>query len=115
MPERPGLPAGYEQKFFSDDEKRGKLRLVASPDGADGSVRIQQDARMFATLLEARPVGDATVAAAARAGCTWSRGSAEVNGQRARGRRRRGHRRRGAALHRLARSQGEVLLFDMTA
>jgi redox-sensitive bicupin YhaK (pirin superfamily) len=52
VPARPGLPAGYEQKFFSDDDRRGRLRLVASPDGADGSVRIQQDARMFAALLD---------------------------------------------------------------
>src|SRR5437868_2878503 len=52
MPERPGLPSGYEQRFFGDDDKRGKLRLVASRDGADGSVRIQQDAQLFASLLE---------------------------------------------------------------
>jgi len=52
LPSRPGLPSGYEQKFFGDDQKRGRLRLVASPDGADGSVRIQQDARLYATLLD---------------------------------------------------------------
>ncbi len=52
LPSRPGLPSGYEQKFFAPEEKRGKLRLVASPDGADGSVRIQQDARMLAALVE---------------------------------------------------------------
>jgi quercetin 2,3-dioxygenase len=51
IPSRPGLPSGYEQKYFGDDEKRGRLRLVASPDGADGSVRIQQDLRMFAALV----------------------------------------------------------------
>src|SRR5688500_13563108 len=45
IPERAGLPSGYEQKFFGEDEKRGKLRLVASPDGAEGSVRIRQDVR----------------------------------------------------------------------
>ncbi len=52
LPERAGLPPAYEQKYFSDEEKRGRLRLVASPEGADGSVRIQQDARVFAALLE---------------------------------------------------------------
>jgi hypothetical protein len=52
IPERRGLPAGYEQKHFTDDDKRGKLRLVASPDGAEGSVRIQQQARLYASLLE---------------------------------------------------------------
>ena len=52
LPSSPGLPSGYEQKLFAD-ERRGKLRLVASGDGADGSVRIQQDARLFASLLDA--------------------------------------------------------------
>lgn len=51
LPRRPGLPAGYEQKFFSDGDKRGKLRLVASPDGAEGSVALQQDVRLYAGLL----------------------------------------------------------------
>jgi redox-sensitive bicupin YhaK (pirin superfamily) len=51
LPKRAGLPAGYEQKYFGEEEKRGRLRLVASPDGADGSVRIQQELRMFATLV----------------------------------------------------------------
>jgi hypothetical protein len=51
LPRRAGLPSGYEQKYFSDDEKRGRLRLCVSPDGADGSVRIQQDLRMLATLV----------------------------------------------------------------
>jgi quercetin 2,3-dioxygenase len=51
VPRRPGLPSGYEQKFFGDEEKRGRLRLLASPDGAENSVRIQQDVRMFGTLV----------------------------------------------------------------
>src|SRR5690349_5713153 len=42
LPQAQGLTTGYEQKFFADEEKRGRLRLVASPDGAEGSVRIQQ-------------------------------------------------------------------------
>jgi quercetin 2,3-dioxygenase len=53
LPRQSGLPAGYEQKTFSDAEKRGKLRLVASPDGSEGSVRIEQDVRLYATLLRA--------------------------------------------------------------
>jgi redox-sensitive bicupin YhaK (pirin superfamily) len=52
MPSGNGLPSGYEQKHFTDDDKRGRLRLVCSPDGAEGSVRVQQDARMYAGLLE---------------------------------------------------------------
>jgi quercetin 2,3-dioxygenase len=50
-PAREGLAPGYEQKAFADADKRGRLRLVASPDGAEGSVTIHQDARLFATLL----------------------------------------------------------------
>lgn len=41
----------YQEKFFADDEKRGRLRLVVSPDGQDGSLHIVQDARIFAGLL----------------------------------------------------------------
>jgi redox-sensitive bicupin YhaK (pirin superfamily) len=46
-----GIAPGYEQKAFSDEDKRGRLRLVASPDGAEGSVTIHQDARVYATRL----------------------------------------------------------------
>jgi quercetin 2,3-dioxygenase len=51
-PSEPGIEPSYEQKRFSDDEKRGTLRLVASPDGAEGSVRIHADARLYASLLD---------------------------------------------------------------
>ena len=52
LPERPGLPASYEEKHFSPDEKRGKLRLIASRDGAEGSLTLHQDARVYASILE---------------------------------------------------------------
>jgi redox-sensitive bicupin YhaK (pirin superfamily) len=48
VPERRGMPAGYEQKHYSDEEKRGRLRLVASHDGRDGSVTIHQDVALLA-------------------------------------------------------------------
>jgi len=51
MPDRDGIAPSYEQKSFSDADKSGRLRLVASPDGQDGSVRIQQDARLYASRL----------------------------------------------------------------
>ena len=51
-PERRGLTPGYEQKAFSESDRRGKWRLVASHDGRDGSVTVHQDADMFATVLE---------------------------------------------------------------
>ena len=47
-----GIAPGYEQKTFSAPEKQGQLRLVASPDGADGSVTIHADARLYAGLLD---------------------------------------------------------------
>jgi quercetin 2,3-dioxygenase len=46
-----GIAPGYEQKHFDAVSKRGRLRLVASPDGADGSVTIHQDARIYAGLF----------------------------------------------------------------
>ncbi|GIX27388.1 MAG: hypothetical protein KatS3mg123_1269 [Burkholderiales bacterium] len=52
VPERRGLAPGYEQRHFPEAEKRGRLRLVASPDGRDGSVTIHQDARLYAALLD---------------------------------------------------------------
>jgi len=51
FPEKDGLPPAYDQKTFGDEEKRGKLRLVASPDGRDGSVKIRQDNELYSTLL----------------------------------------------------------------
>ena len=51
LPQRPGGKAGYEQKAFPEAERKGKLRLVASPDGRDGSVTIRQDVNLYAGLL----------------------------------------------------------------
>ncbi|MGH9549762.1 MAG: pirin family protein [Terriglobales bacterium] len=51
LPDRSGHQPGYEQKAFPEVEKRGKLRLIASPDGADGSVTIHQDAKLYVSLL----------------------------------------------------------------
>ena len=50
-PAKTGIAPGYEQKAFSEADKRGRLRLVASPDGAEGSLTIHQDARVYATVL----------------------------------------------------------------
>ena len=51
MPDRSGHEPSYEQKAFPNEEKRGKLRLIASPDGKDGSVTIHQDAKLYVSLL----------------------------------------------------------------
>jgi redox-sensitive bicupin YhaK (pirin superfamily) len=112
MPAKGGLPAGYEQKFFADDEKRGKLRLVAAPDGADGSVKIQQDARMFATLLGEGQSVTHTFAPGRLGWLHVVKGSAEVNGTPLEG----GD---GVAIENVAeltirsKDAGEVLLFDL--
>jgi redox-sensitive bicupin YhaK (pirin superfamily) len=52
LPEEQHLPPEYEEKKFSDDEKRNKLRLIVSPKGDDGSVKIHQDAKIYASVLE---------------------------------------------------------------
>jgi quercetin 2,3-dioxygenase len=51
LPERPGLTPSYEQRSFPDAERLGRLRLVASPDGRDGSLTIRQDAKVFLSSL----------------------------------------------------------------
>jgi quercetin 2,3-dioxygenase len=51
LPDRPGYAASYEQKAIPEAARRGRLALIASPDGADGSTTIHQDARAYATLL----------------------------------------------------------------
>jgi len=52
FPSEQDLQPEYEEKKFSDDEKRNKLRLIVSPEGSDGSVKIHQDANIFASLLD---------------------------------------------------------------
>jgi len=52
LPNQRGLEPSYEQKSFPAEERLGKLRLIASPDGQDGAVTIHQDARVYTTLLE---------------------------------------------------------------
>lgn len=51
LPEQDGIEPGYEQKFFSADDKRGRLRLIGSRDGREGSVTIHQDVDLYATIL----------------------------------------------------------------
>ena len=53
IPSINGVTPGYQQQAFSEQEKRGVLRLVASPDGRDGSVTIHQDVNLYAALLDA--------------------------------------------------------------
>ena len=52
LPGERDLQPEYEQKKFADEEKRNRLRLIVSPDGSDGSVKILQDARIYASLID---------------------------------------------------------------
>src|SRR5690242_1060671 len=79
IPEAKG-PAGYEQKFFGDEEKRGKLRLIASRDGAEGSVRVRQDVRVFATVVDGNSSVSHTMPTKRKAWLHVVKGSAELNG-----------------------------------
>jgi redox-sensitive bicupin YhaK (pirin superfamily) len=80
QPSQEGLPPGYEQKHFSDADKRARLRLIASPDGAEGSVRIHQDARVFATLLESGHTVTHPLAPGRKVWVHVARGQANVAG-----------------------------------
>ena len=81
LPDRTGITPGYEQKRFDDSEKRGRLRLVVSPDGADGSVRIHQDARMYAGLFQGDVQAQLAIAPGRLAYVHLVRGQATVNGR----------------------------------
>ena len=80
IPNRTGGPASYEQTMFPATEKRGKLRLVASPNGALGSVTIQQDARMFAGLFDGAETASHAVAVGRQIYLHVARGRVTVNG-----------------------------------
>ncbi|TWT10253.1 pirin family protein [Reyranella sp. CPCC 100927] len=80
IPDRDGLKPRYDQKAFPADEKRGRLRLVASPDGADGSVVIHQDARLYASVLDTGEQAVLELPAGRRAWVQVARGAVAVNG-----------------------------------
>jgi redox-sensitive bicupin YhaK (pirin superfamily) len=80
LPERVGLAPSYEQKHFAESERSGRLRLVASRDGRDGSLRVHQDAALYAALLDA---GDRVCFELAPDRHAWIqvlRGSLDLNG-----------------------------------
>ncbi len=75
-----GVKPAYEQKTFTDADKRGRLRLVVSPDGAEGSVSIQQDARMHAGLFDGDESAVLPLAAGRLGYVHLVKGELEVNG-----------------------------------
>jgi redox-sensitive bicupin YhaK (pirin superfamily) len=113
-PDRQGVPPGYAQKAFADVEKRGRLRLVVSPDGRDGSVSLQADAALYAGLFDAGETVELPLDPARKAYVHLIRGALSVNGQRLQG--------GDAALlaqenhiHLADGEDAEVLVFDLAA
>lgn len=72
----------YQQEYYADEEKRGRLRLIISPDGAEGSLKVRQDARVYAGLFDGAESATLTLPANRYAYIQVARGSVTVNGQR---------------------------------
>ena len=112
LPERVGLEPGYEQKYFSAADKRGRLRLVGSRDGRDGSVTIHQDVDLYAALLDGDEHVEFELGPGRRGWVQAARGRVELNGKALEA----GD---GVALHGPATIElaggesAEILLFDM--
>jgi redox-sensitive bicupin YhaK (pirin superfamily) len=112
LPERTGLEPSYEQRAFSDEEKRGRLRLIGSRDGRDGSVTIHQNLDLYATRLDEGDDAGHALAPGRKGWIHVAQGSALLNGNRLRA----GD---GVAVEGPASvaltgsSKAEVLLFDM--
>ena len=79
-PNQYGVAPGYEQKNFTREEKKGRLRLIASPDGAEGSVKIHQDARVYASVLEGDDAVTYVLPSGRQAYVHVARGSVQLNG-----------------------------------
>ncbi|OLE96817.1 MAG: quercetin 2,3-dioxygenase [Cyanobacteria bacterium 13_1_20CM_4_61_6] len=82
VPERQGVTPGYEQKGFPAEEKSGKLRLFASRDARDGSVKINQDASVYGSLLGKGESVAHELSPGRHAWVHVARGAVELNGQR---------------------------------
>ena len=80
-PAQRGIAPGYEEKRFDADSKRGRLRLVASPDGREGSVTIHQDARVYAALLDGDEAAAHLLAPGRRGYVHVARGEVTANGR----------------------------------
>jgi len=81
LPQRAGDQPGYEEKRFDDADKRGRLRIVASPDGRDGSVTIHSDASIYAALIDGAEQAIFPLPAGRRAYVHVARGALTVNGE----------------------------------
>ena len=81
LPERRGLEPSYEQKSFVETEKQGKLRVIASRNGENGSVRINQDAKLFVSLLKPGESVTHTPDKNRHAWVQIAKGEIEINGE----------------------------------
>ena len=81
VPNVRGATPRYQQQHFSNDEKRGKLRLIISPDGKQGSLKVRQDARVYAGLFDGEEQATLTLPGNRHAYVHVARGSIELNGQ----------------------------------
>ena len=79
LPEKSGMPPSYAERRFSDEEKRGRLRLVASRDGREGSVIVHQDVDVYAALLTPNDAVAHELSAGRRVWVQVARGSVTVN------------------------------------
>lgn len=79
LPNARGIPPSYEQKTFAEEGKRGKLRLVVSPDGAEGSVLAHADARMYAGLFDSAEEAEMALDTARKYYVQVVRGELDVN------------------------------------
>jgi redox-sensitive bicupin YhaK (pirin superfamily) len=111
-PDAVGIPPGYEEKHFDAASKRGRLRLVASPDGRDGSVKVHQDAHLYAALLDGAERVAHALAPGRRSYVHVARGAVTANGNRLAA----GDALKAAEVGEIALEHGdgaEVLLFDL--
>ncbi len=82
VPDRQGVPPRYQQRHFSPEEKRGRLRLIISPDGAEESLSVYQDARVYAGLFDGDEQQRFELPANRFAYIHVARGAIDINGQR---------------------------------
>jgi len=114
VPEKRALEPSYEQKTFSDADKRGTLRLIGSRDGRDGSVTIHQDVDLYATVLAEGGAAHHELRTGRVAWVQVARGTATLNGEQL-------YPGDGVAVEEAGRlelagtSETEILLFDMSA
>jgi redox-sensitive bicupin YhaK (pirin superfamily) len=80
QPNAEGLAPSYDERRFAADEKRGRLRLIVSGDGADGSLTMHQDARLYAGLFDGAETASLQVGARRRVYAHLARGTLQANG-----------------------------------